>query len=266
MAIGLLAAGLLPVQAQDARMDSLQWLRAGPEELTGSGAPGYLYLAFPNALASRGGYVYIADSGLGRVVRYDLATGRYAKLMPAGNSAQLAIGADLSLYVLDPACQCVRRYSRSGQQLQAFADALNLVAPVDLALDERRNVLWVLDGTYGQLVGFNPFGRVMRVLSLARAGLVQGMPVAMARTAGGFLVIDRGARRVLALDEEGRVTRTLGQDTLGDPIAVVQDSQGRILVAARASQTITRVWPAPVEALIPYRPVSEKLQSKAWMS
>ncbi len=221
-------------------------ITGGPVDPSGQGMPGYLRLVAPGALAARASEVYIADPGVGGVLRYDRASGRMARILEARDGMQLALGLDFSLYVLDPAGRRVLRYTRGGSLVQQYADHINLAHPVDFALDEGRGWLWVLDGQFGQIVGFNPFGRLTRVIPLVAAGFPPGVAVALARGPVGFYVADRARGRVAVLDESGQWLYDLGSGALGQPAALAVDGQGRVFVVDRRDRSVKRIWPEPV--------------------
>ncbi len=238
-----------PTGATAASLFGQENITGGPLEAADGMVAQYVRLVFPAALAARAGEVYIADTGLGWVVRYERGTGRLAKILPAYANTRLALGADLSLYVLDVPGRAILRYSRMGQLLQRYADKQNLGLPIDFTLDERRNRVLVLDGAFNQVLVFNPFGRLEHVVSLAAAGFPPGVPVGMAFAHDELYVLDRAGRRVAVIDLAGRLLRSLGEGQFVEPGMIAVDHAGRVFVADRFDQSIKRLLPESVEDL-----------------
>ena len=209
----------------------------------------YLQLIYPTSLAARAGEIFIADPGVGWVLRYDRGTGRLAKILPAYSDTRLALGADLSLYVLDTRARAIVRYGPDGRPMQKYADSRNLLRPIDFALDERRNRVLVLDGALNHVLAFNPFGRLEQEISLAGAGFPPGVPNGMAFADDLLYISDRLGQRVAVLDSTGRLLYSLGEGHLGEPAALAVDLEGRLFVADQSDQSIRRLMPETVEVL-----------------
>ena len=86
----------------------------------GSGA--FVRLVFPSALAVRDNELLIVDSGVGRLYRCDIAFNTLLPLAgaPATPLTRVALGPDLSAYVLDVPARRVLRFARDGRLLQTL--------------------------------------------------------------------------------------------------------------------------------------------------
>ena len=76
----------------------------------------------PVAVAAMGPDVYVADAGLGLLLRVDQVANRLTPFGPRGvqPGTRLAADVDGSLYVLDPASRRLQRFARDGRLLQSF--------------------------------------------------------------------------------------------------------------------------------------------------
>jgi hypothetical protein len=91
--------------------------------LPASGAAPLTPLIHPAATALFAGDLYIADSGAGRIYRYDRALNVMTVVggVTASPGMRMAAGADASLYVLDMPQRRVTRFGRGGQVLATYA-------------------------------------------------------------------------------------------------------------------------------------------------
>ena len=83
---------------------------------------GYQPFISPVAVVARNNILYIVDSGLRQVFRYDPATMsmlRFADTI-SGTASALTVGPDLSLYVAEVGTGQVMHYSWDGRTLPAF--------------------------------------------------------------------------------------------------------------------------------------------------
>ncbi len=213
-------------------------------------SPGFVRLAYPVAIAASGPDVYIADSGLNRIFRYDRASQTLQSFagLQARQDTRLALGADLSLYVLEGLNRRIAQYSRNGTLVRIYADDANLGRPVAFAVDEVSGKLWVADGLYNQLVVFNMRGRIAEVVRLPAQTLSIGD---MAIGRGIIHVLDTGSAQVLSLSPDGRLVSMTGRDSLKQPVALAADRQGRLYVADMGSRRIHVFTPDGQTHLLP---------------
>ncbi len=207
--------------------------RAGTP-LPRAGAAPFTSFIHPIAAAARGNDLYIADSGAGKIFRFDLALSVMTEVpsAPAALGARLAVGSDFSLYVLDQSRRRVLKLGRDGRVLAIFADALNLSRPIALAVDEPRGLVYVADELYRHLVAFHPLGAAGQVIHLRGDDRNRVMSIAaMAIAPDAIHVSDASCRCVAVVARDGSVRATYGHQEIGQPGAIAIDRHGRVFVA-----------------------------------
>lgn len=254
-AIGLVAAMLVtPAQAQTslgttspppfmAPWSTLTgaWA-ARPNTFPATGTPqtpqvsGFLSFRVPTAVAARGNYVYVADSGHRQIFRYDLALQTMAVFanFPGTNVSGLAVAPDLSLYVADLNGGKVLHFAVDGRQLQSFSNDIEIARPVAVLIDQRSANLWVADSVYNHVVVFNSLGRVIA----AQASQMGRHIVAMAQGPDGLYLVDRLSRQVMVVSADGTERYSLGKDVLKMPNAVAVDRFNRVFVSDSFDNTL----------------------------
>jgi hypothetical protein len=147
-------------------------------------------------------------------------------------AARLAVGADFSLYVIDPAGRRILRFGRNGQLLATYADGVNLTRPIALAVDDVRGQVFVADGLYPQLIAFHPLGRAAEVIVLRgdERNRVLGI-TALALTRDAIHISDPLCRCVAVVARDGVVRATYGHHDIGQPGAIAIDRHQRVFVA-----------------------------------
>src|SRR6185369_16650467 len=122
----------------------------------------------PVAVAAMGPDVYIADTGLGMLLRADQVANRLTPFGPRGVQpvTRLAAAVDGSLYVLEPAGRRLQRFARDGRLLQTFPVDPTIASLRDLALDPTRGRILGADALNRQLVAFRPLGTSSELLPL----------------------------------------------------------------------------------------------------
>ena len=230
------------VLASASQLMTPMWTLAGGQVVEGM-APGGMPSAFaptrgyqpfvrPVAAAAQGPDVYVADAGTGAIWRYDLTLQRMAPLpgVRALVGTKLAVGADRSLYVLDPTGRRVLQFANDGRPLATLGDALNLGRPVGLAFDPRGRVL-IADGMFQQLVAFHAFGGTPYVLPLRAREARQARNLAgIAADAQGLYLSDLVCHCVLHATLEGEIIERYGEEHLEMPGAIAADGMGRVFV------------------------------------
>ena len=200
--------------------------RAGTAPLT--------HLVHPVAGAQRGNDLYIADAGAGRVFRLEVTLDLMAAVpqAPAAPGTRLAVGADFSLYVLDPPRRRVLKLARNGQALAVYADSANLSKPVAFAVDDARGEVWLADGLYHHLVVFHPLGGATGVVALRGDERNRVTSVtAMALAPDAIHIADASCRCVAVAGYDGVVRLTYGHGELAQPGAIAIDHYRRVFVA-----------------------------------
>jgi sugar lactone lactonase YvrE len=210
---------------------------AAPRPLTGApaqpGSGAYVRLVSPAAIALRDNELLIVDAGAGRVYRYDLAIGTLMPIAgaPASIDTRVALGADLSAYVLDAAARRVLRFARDGRLLQTFRSESIGANPTDLALAPDGVTLYVADRTLAQVVAFRAAGAIaVPIVPRADESRVAGIR-ALACGRRGVYLLDEHAGAVLLMAPDGATLARFGQGRLTAPSALAVDRGERIYVA-----------------------------------
>lgn len=183
----------------------------------GRGA-GYIVLRRPSAVSADGNDVYLVDSGLRRIFRYDRAQQTltpFTDFIP-GNETKVYAAPDLTLYVIDPSYPQVLHFAWNGAALAPLSSPGNLDRPVSMAVDKNNGQVLVADGLYQHIVVFNSLGRPLSVIRPQRVRALG----AMALAEGTLYLLDRLARQVVAVDLDGAYRYAIGAGALGLPSAV----------------------------------------------
>ena len=199
-------------------------------------ASGYLSFRIPTAVAARGNYVYVADSGHRQIYRYDLSLQTMASFayIPGANVSSLAVAPDLTLYVADLNAGKVLHFSVDGRQLQTFSNDMEIARPVAVVVDPRDGGLWVADSVYNHVVAFNSLGRV---ISAQRSHAGRSIE-AMAQGPDGLYLVDRLSRQVIVVGADGEEHYSLGKGILKMPNAVAVDRFNRVYVGDGFDNTL----------------------------
>lgn len=201
---------------------------------------GYVQLRHPTAVSAYGNDVYLIDSGLRRIFRYNraqLSLEPFTTLVTDA-SMRLHAGPDLSVYVTDPARGRVLQFSWGGQLLQTFTNENSLVRPVAVATEARSGQVLVADGLYEQIVVFNRLGQPNYVINQRHANTPVQNISDFALGPGGIYLIDRLSRQVVMLDLDGTFRVAFGKDNLKQPGAIAVDQYNRVYVSENFDNTI----------------------------
>lgn len=200
------------------------------------GISGNLQLISPAAVAARGNYIYIADSGRGKIFRYDSAQLSMTPISDYSGTAtgNIAVAADLSLYVSDINSQKVLHFSLDGRLLRTFDNALEIARPVAVLVDASNGQVLVADSLLNHVVVFNSLGRVLSVLRSDEARSIE----AMASGPDGLYLVDRVGRKIVVVGMDGRDRYTLGAGILKQPGAIAVDWFNRVFVSDSFDNTI----------------------------
>jgi DNA-binding beta-propeller fold protein YncE len=203
-------------------------------------------LARPYGIAvdSRG-RVFVADVYLGKLIVFDQANKvveewndeRAAMMQPIG----VAVDAQDRVFVSDAKLRTLNVFGPDGNLISQFGQ-MELERPTGLAIDRKRELLYVGDAKAHQVVVFdlNDFSLVRRIGDLEgsdASGVSFYTPANLAVDRRGFLYVsDAIQRRVLILNRRGRLVHSFGQagDGPGDfgrPKGIAVDSEGHIYVA-----------------------------------
>lgn len=197
---------------------------------------GYLSWLSPTAVAARGQYVYVVDSGRRQIFQYDLAQQTLTPFaeVAANVGSGIVVAPDLSLYLADPNAQQVLHFSIDGRLLQTFSNTADMGRPVAVLLDEASGNVLVADSLYNHVVVFNSLGLVLATLQSEVGRSLE----AMARGPDGLYLVDKLAKQVVVIGKNGGDRYTLGKDTLKNPGAIAVDRYNRVFVSDSFDNTI----------------------------
>lgn len=184
----------------------------------------YVQLRHPVAVSARNNDVYLVDTGLHRILRYDhnqQTLANFTNLTPSAG-ASIYAATDMSVYVADPKSGQVLHFGWDGTQLQSFSAPGHLVHPISVTAEEGGGRVLVADGLYDQILVFNSLGMPLNVIKSQQVRAI----AAIAPGPDGIYVVDRLARRVVVLGWNGEFRYAFGAGDLSNPgaIAVSRDN------------------------------------------
>ena len=201
----------------------------------------FVKLIAPHAIALRGPDLLVADAGSARLWRIDAALNHASGIAgaPVTPATALAIGADLSAWVLDPATRQVLRFARDGRLLQTQRVPTELPSPVAIALADAGATLLVADGLGAQWSEQRgASGLVLRVAPTIDSGARVSGVDGLAASDAGLFVLDRLGACVHRVARDGHVRATLGKGELMQPSALAADRHGRVFVIDDAQRSL----------------------------
>ncbi len=198
----------------------------------------------PAALAMAGGELLVADLGTGRLWRTDTAGLTITAIAgaPVAPGVALALGPDLSAWVLDRGARQVLRFARDGRLMQTHRIGATMATPVALALADGGATLLLADGSgaaWAEQRG--PQGIARLVAPQGGTGTRISGVDAIAVGAGGVFVLDRLLGVVHRVSREGRVDASFGRDELRLPVALALDRLDRIYVLDAQDGSVLRL-------------------------
>jgi hypothetical protein len=208
----------------------------------------------PVAVAAMGPDVYIADTGLGMLLRADQVANRLTPFGPRGvqPGTRLAAAVDGSLYVLEPAGRRLQRFARDGRLLQNFPVDPTIASLRDLALDPTRGRILGADALNRQLVAFRPLGTSSELLPLHGEPRYQITSFdALAVAPEALYALDARCRCIARLAFDGQVLATFGHERLVKPERIAADRYGRLFVADGGDRSIKAFRGGTLEETIP---------------
>lgn len=206
----------------------------------GTGA--FVKLLAPTAIALRGNDLLIVDAGAGRLWRADLALNTLTPIAgaPVTPGTAVALGPDLSAWVLDGVSRQVLRFARDGRLLQTWRAAPAAASVAGFALADGGATLLVADDSLRQWVEFRSAGG----LALPRA-LPQELRGADGLAVAGetVFVLDKARAVVHALRRDGTPLTVLGEGELKQPQAIAADRFARVFVLDAADRAVKLLVP-----------------------
>lgn len=187
----------------------------------------YVRWLAPGAIALAGQDLLVADAGAGRLWRVEAGGGYLTGIggVAVGPHTQLALGPDLSAWVLDPAARQVLRLARDGRLLQTLTLPPAMLTPLAMLLVDGGATLLLADGMGAQWLEQRPGGAARTVAPIGLGG-VDGLAAAP----DGLFVLDRLHGLVHRVARDGRTRATLGRGELLQPVAIAADRLGRVYV------------------------------------
>jgi hypothetical protein len=198
----------------------------------------------PGPLALLGNELLVADLAGARLWRADTAGNAVTGIAgaPVGPGMALALGPDLSAWVLDPVSRQVLRFARDGRLLQTHRIGTALPSPVALALADGGATLLLADGLGAQWSEQRGPGGLVQLIAPAQASgqRISGVD-ALAVAGAQFWVLDRLQGVVHRVSRQGKVLQTLGHGELLQPVALAVDRLGRVLVHDAQDGSVKRL-------------------------
>lgn len=209
-------------------------------------APGsgvFVRFTSPSALALRGSDLLVADLAHRRLWRTELTSGSLVAIAdaPVAPDMALALGPDLSAWVLDVAAHRVLQFARDGRLLKALRLPMATPTPVALALADAGATLLVADGMSAQWV--EQRGNVPRFVqpTLGERTPITGADGLAVLPNGHLQVLDRLAGQVHECTRQGQCLRSRGKGELLQPVALVLDPRGRPIVHDAQDNSLKRL-------------------------
>jgi len=185
------------------------------------------------------GRVFVFDRGARTVTILDQAKG-VNLLAPSGIVADAAG----IIFVADAQQGRVFGYDLQGRNLYTIGKKGELLFPVGLAVDKKRNKLYVADAHAHVVKVFDNMGMFLYDVgeSSGPGELKYPVAVALDRT-GTVYVLDGRRKRVVVYDVDGRYMRSFGLTSDAPaaplkPLGLAVDAEGRVLVTDEASSNV----------------------------
>lgn len=209
----------------------------------GTGA--FVKLLAPTAIALRGNDLLIVDAGAGRLWRADLALNTLTPIAgaPVTPGTAVALGPDLSAWVLDGVSRQVLRFARDGRLLQTWRAGPAAASAAGFVLADGGATLLVADDSLRQWVEFRSAGG----LAMPRA-LPQDVRGADGLAVAGdtVFVLDKARAVVHAMQRDGTLLAALavlGEGELKQPQAIAADRFVRVFVFDAADRAVKLLAP-----------------------
>lgn len=206
----------------------------------GTGA--FVKLLAPTAIALRGNDLLIVDAGSGRLWRADLALNTLTPVAgaPVTPGTAVALGPDLSAWVLDGVSRQVLRFARDGRLLQTWRAGPAAASTAGIALADGGATLLVADDALRQWLEFRPAGGMAQPVAMPQQ--VRGVD-GLAAAGDTLFVLDKARGVVHALRRDGTALAVLGEGELKQPQAIAADRFARVFVIDAADRAVKLLAP-----------------------
>lgn len=212
--------------------------------IRGAGQPPsgqYVKLVYPSSLSATGPDLYVADSGLARLLRIDTITQSVAQLapLPALPGVRVKSGPDGTVYILRPDRGAVDRLSREGRPLASFSSTFEILQPSDLVIEPTLNQIWIADAA-GGVFAFHPSGRMSQPIAGSREGFAteEAGATLLAASPQRVVGIDPRCRCVIEFDRDGLVMARFGEGEIVNPQGIALDGHDRVWIVDRGDQRL----------------------------
>lgn len=210
--------------------------RGQPAQLNSPGA-GYTTLVRPAAMSAQGNDIYLIDSGLRQIFRYDRGLQSltpFTTTLSAEAGMSIYASPDTSVYVTDPSREQVLHFTRDGAPLPPLISRGNLARPISVIMDQSNGHILVADGLFDKIIIFNSFGMALNVIK------PQNVLTISAMTTGpdGIYIVDRLAKQIVVLGWDGQFRYTFGADPLGEPGSIAVSRDNLVFVSDNFKQVI----------------------------
>jgi sugar lactone lactonase YvrE len=189
----------------------------------------FVRLVAPSAIALRASDLLVADLASARLWRIDTGFGQATGIAgaPVGPGTALALGPDLSAWVLDSAARQVLRFARDGRLMQTWRGGTESPSPVAFALADGGSTLLVADDSLRRWFEVRPVGAF--ATPMPQDDSVRGVD-GLAVAGDSVFVLDRLAGVVHVAQRDGRLVGRLGAGELKQPLAIAADRFARVFV------------------------------------
>ncbi len=217
-----------------------------------AGKQGTIRIIKPYGVGLQDGRLYVADTGANTVFVIDEKSREVAFIGngPVGGlSSPVAIAFDANgtIYVSDSRQKRIQGYNRNGKLTFVLGSRLDFVHPTGIAIDKKRNRLYVVDTKGHHFKAFD-LKTKQHLFTVGERGGEDGQfnfptNVAVDQRNGNIVVVDTQNFRVQVFDSEGTFIRRFGKigdrpGTFARPKGVGIDTDGHIYVGDAAFNNV----------------------------
>jgi sugar lactone lactonase YvrE len=204
----------------------------------------------PYGVYFRRGVLYTADPGLGVVHLFDQDNRRYSQIHRFGRQELISpIGVTMDnegfLYVSDSALKKIFVFGPKGEPVREIGDGHSLQRPTGLAIDPKRERLYVADAADHSVRAFDLTGRF--IFHIGKRGIKEGefnFPSSLTVDGQGNIYVNDSLNyRIQVFGPDGVFLYLLGKhgDGMGEfssPKGVALDTEGHLYVADAILDTV----------------------------
>ncbi len=203
---------------------------------------GRVKLITPAALAVTSTDVFIVDTGLKTIFKYDRAlqvVSVFASVPEMGSLVDITIDRGLSLYLVDHYSALTTQFDIDGRVLRTFSNESELANPVAVTVDDHQGEIFIADKIRAHILVFNRQGGVNNVINALKDGINIARNIEDIIFAGNQLyVVDELGHQIHALSPTGNYRYSFGAQEMIAPDAITVDEFNRVFVSSSNSNTI----------------------------